>query len=243
MSSPEPAPSIDALFACAGVHVVTHACHADAALVTALEPEEFEAVRKAIASRQQEFAGGRASAHASLSALGISAQPLVAAADRSPIWPHGAVGSITHTQGYCFASASADEKVSIGLDVEQVGRVTDEVARIALSETERQWVQRSEAPDVAATTVFAAKEALYKAQHPVTGDWLGFDDVDVTETDTQGVLRLSFVSEADARPHIAWPVEARWMRLEPDSDIQLVAAAVVVNPTSRWASRPLGSPE
>jgi 4'-phosphopantetheinyl transferase EntD len=221
-------PGVDELFERLGARVVTHGCVADAGLLEALTVEERRGIEHAVESRQNEFAGGRACAHASLVALGADEGPIVTAPDRSPVWPALTAGSISHTEGFCLAAASVQTGVSIGIDAEVVGRVTNEVVDVTMSVEERRWVAVSDRPDVMATAVFAVKEALYKAQHPVTGGWLGFTDVEVSQTANPDLLCIELVADVPSVRHLAWPLAACWTVIEPFPGRQLAVAAVVV---------------
>lgn len=227
-SGPTRIAAVDGLFARHGVDVVTHGCAATPGLVDALTVEERAAVAAAVDSRRQDFAGGRACAHASLTTLGLPDAPIPAATDRSPVWPAGAVGSITHSEGYCLAAVAHGGGVSIGLDAERVGRVTPDVADIVTSPDERRWIAAAGEPDLMATVVFAAKEALYKAQHPVTGAWLDFTDVEATPSDDTEALRLELVGAGAPVGRLGWPLAAYWTVLEPAPDVRLAVATVVV---------------
>ena len=37
------------------------------------------------------------------------------------------------------------------------------------------------------TLFFSAKESFYKCQHPLTQEWVGFQDVEITRTDPQSL--------------------------------------------------------
>lgn len=226
--APESLPAVDELFERLGTRVVTHGCRADTALVEALTIEERRGVEHAVDSRRNDFAGGRACAHASLAVLGVHQIPIVAASDRSPVWPAQTVGSITHTEGFCVASVSLQTRVSVGIDAEAVGRVTNEVTEVTMSAEERRWIASAERPDVMATSVFAVKEALYKAQHPVTNSWLDFADVEVSQTSDPKTLRVDLVADVPLVRHLSWPIAASWTVIEPFPGCQLAVAAVVV---------------
>ena len=84
-----------------------------------LWPEEAAYVANAVEKRRREFACGRHFARRCFRALGRPDGPLPANPDRSPRWPDGLVGSITHTDTYCAAAvARADDIAGIGIDVE-----------------------------------------------------------------------------------------------------------------------------
>ncbi len=132
--------------------------------------------------RSADFAAGRLCARRALADLGILDFPIAVNADRSPRWPPGITGSISHTEGYCCAVA-ADAHVfgSIGVDVEILGRIDSEVAPLIFTRDEAAFLSTltGAARRHAATIIFSAKEALYKCQFAVTGQWLDFHDVTV----------------------------------------------------------------
>jgi 4'-phosphopantetheinyl transferase EntD len=145
-----------------------------------LHPQEFPAVRNAVPKRVEEFAAGRACAHRALAALGCAPAPLPKGENRSPVWPHGITGSITHTHGHCAAAAAWRQDImSIGIDAEIIGRVGEDMLRLICTTAERERLaalnhdQRAEA----ATLIFSAKEAFYKCQSSAGGELPGFQHV------------------------------------------------------------------
>src|SRR5207245_933103 len=103
---------------------------------------------------------------------------------RAPIWPHGFVGSITHTAGLAAAvAARARDARALGVDIERiigsdaVGTLAHAVAR----PDELRLVGRGSLDAAAAfATVFATKEALFKCLAPLVGRYFDFLDVEVT---------------------------------------------------------------
>jgi len=69
--------------------------------------------------------------------------------------------------------------VGVGVDLESEHRVTDELARRVLLREER---ERLAAEDWQ-TMLFAAKEAVYKAVNPLVGEYLSFEDVEVSASE------------------------------------------------------------
>jgi 4'-phosphopantetheinyl transferase EntD len=138
-------------------------------------------------ARAVEFAAGRDCARKALAALGVPPVPVLPAPDRSPIWPPGVVGSITHCAGYAAAVVGLSSEVtSIGVDAEPnrplPGRVCERIAHPA----ELRWLRSAPRRGVHwDRLLFSAKESVYKAWAPLTGAWLGFLDATVTvEPDT-----------------------------------------------------------
>jgi 4'-phosphopantetheinyl transferase EntD len=151
-----------------------------------LFPAERELVGRAVEKRVREFSAGRLCARAGLSALGIGAAPLLIGSDRTPLWPSGIVGSITHTDGYCVAVVAPESNFSaIGVDAECAGRVDRSLWSLTMRAEE---IARLQSLDEAAarnmaTILFSAKEAFYKCQYTLTRGWIGFEDVAVDVRD------------------------------------------------------------
>src|SRR5437763_335927 len=79
-----------------------------------LYPEERACIARAVPKRRAEFATGRVCARQALERLGVAVGPLLPHPDRSPAWPPGIVGSISHTDGYC-AVAVAEATRALGI--------------------------------------------------------------------------------------------------------------------------------
>jgi 4'-phosphopantetheinyl transferase EntD len=147
-----------------------------------LEPEEAAAVARAVKKRVQEFAAGRLCARRALERFGLTRVVLRAASDRQPVWPPGFLGSITHTHGFCAAVvAERGALQGLGLDSEAAEAVEAQLWPSICVGSELDWIDRwpAEARSRAATLVFAAKEAFYKAQYPRTGEFMSFSDLEV----------------------------------------------------------------
>src|SRR5579885_2407207 len=170
-------PDIGGLFP-AGVVAVSSRDLGDPEL---LLPAERRHLGRAVLKRQQEFAAGRLCARRALQEFGFSDFALESAPDRQPLWPSSMVGSITHTQGFCAAVVARRGPVfALGIDTEEAGRVKRELwPRICGPEMD--WLEQLPEGDrsVAATLIFSAKEAFYKCQYALVGEWLGFEDARV----------------------------------------------------------------
>jgi 4'-phosphopantetheinyl transferase EntD len=173
--------------------------------VALLLPEEAAHLGRSVPKRAQEFAAGRLCARRALSEFSVQDFALRVAADRRPIWPDGIVGSITHTTDFCAAAvAERRNMLSIGLDCEVVGSVSAEIHSTICLELERNWISSLPAAHQAAavTMIFSAKEAFYKCQSPVTGEWLDFHDLQI-EPIAWGESRSAFRLSATRRIAIA----------------------------------------
>jgi 4'-phosphopantetheinyl transferase EntD len=149
---------------------------------TTLLPAEAQYVARAVAKRQQEFAAGRACARLLLAQFGIIGFALRMADDRQPLWPDGLVGSITHTKHFCAVVVAEKTRSSaLGIDSEISGSVKFELWAKICTAPERAWLATLEASQqgAAATLLFSAKEAFYKAQYPLLRQKLHFQDATV----------------------------------------------------------------
>jgi 4'-phosphopantetheinyl transferase EntD len=173
------APRIAALFEPGAVAFETR----DIFPANTLLPEEQQFLARAVPKRVHEFAGGRACARAALGQLGFNGIALPVGAERAPVWPPGTTGSITHTDGFCAAVVAATAAIrAVGLDVELVDSVKPHLWRRICSPEELAMLQSADPEEAiaAATLLFSAKEAFYKCQHFLTGQWLGFSDITIT---------------------------------------------------------------
>jgi 4'-phosphopantetheinyl transferase EntD len=151
-------------------------------LLSALHPNEADIVRHAAPKRAHEFAAGRLCARKALAKLSGHEPPLLANADRTPQWPTGVVGTISHTHGYCAAAVAHDSAfVGIGLDVETAEAVDEKILMQICTDEDLYWLNRQhlEVNRRWATVLFTAKEAFYKCQYSVTHAWLDFRDVSI----------------------------------------------------------------
>ncbi|HLZ67455.1 MAG TPA: 4'-phosphopantetheinyl transferase superfamily protein [Aliidongia sp.] len=149
---------------------------------TTLSEAEAAHIVRARPGRAREFAAGRQCARQALERLGRSGWDLLVRADRTPLWPLGIVGSISHTTGCCGVAIGEQRHFrSIGLDIELDGRLTPDLHEQILTPSERSVLEKLPAGlvDKRATLVFSAKEAFYKCQHPLTAEWMDFTDITV----------------------------------------------------------------
>ncbi len=170
------APPLQGLFP-AGAVVAVLRTAGDPAL---LLPAEARCVTGAVQKRVQEFSAGRQCARMALSELGITGFPLLAAPDRSPVWPRGIVGSISHTRSHCAAVVARSATfLGLGLDTEGRHAVRAGLWPRLFVSSELQRLEQLPAARraVVAALGFAAKEAFYKLQYPLVRERLEFDAI------------------------------------------------------------------
>lgn len=149
-----------------------------------LFPEETAIVAGAVPKRRAEFATARDCARRALGRLGHPHMPILSGASREPLWPQGAVGSLTHCEGYRAAAvARASDIATLGIDAETNEPLPDGVAGlVTVGDEPRALVQLAAShPRIAWDRVlFSAKESIYKAWFPLTGSWLDFTECELT---------------------------------------------------------------
>lgn len=144
--------------------------------VLPLLPGEEGAVAGAVPARRAEFAAGRAAARRALAGLGMRPVALPAGPDRAPRWPEGVGGSIAHAAGVAVAAVRLGPP--LGLDIEENAPLGPDLWPEICTSGELAALA-GEGAGVAVRHVFAAKEAVYKAQYPLTGRIFGFHLLEV----------------------------------------------------------------
>lgn len=172
--------------------------------------------------RTREFNAGRWCAANALGELKIQAEVGVAA-DRSPIWPTGITGSITHSDHFVWCLAGRTGSLaSIGIDTEAVvdqatlGHLRNEI----LNDQELQLGLDAGWNELESfTAIFSAKESFYKCAYQLKPTFLGFHDVEVVAIDDQ-TISLQMASDSPNQLN-----SLRMMRVEYVIDSQQVFTA------------------
>jgi len=186
-------------------------------------------VERAHPKRISEFAAGRSCAKAALAQFGVRDFALHPADDRQPMWPLGFVGTITHTAGLCVAAVAERRRILvIGMDSEIVGAPTADLWSTLCGPAELNWVHSLPAADqpAAVTLLFSAKEAFYKCQYPLVGEWLDFHDLRVEVSDwalREGIFWVIAQRQIEFGRHVQLPLAGRYVFHE-----EFVSAAITV---------------
>jgi 4'-phosphopantetheinyl transferase EntD len=147
-----------------------------ATAAAALLPEEEAVLGSVSDKRRRDFTLGRECARQALQKLGIAPVPIPPGASRQPLWPPGVCGSITHCDGYCAATAARQAHIhGIGIDVERIQTLTDDVFKQISLEPEQAWIRDAEQQMPWDIILFSAKESVFKAWFPAVGTWIGFE--------------------------------------------------------------------
>jgi 4'-phosphopantetheinyl transferase EntD len=159
-----------------------------------LFPEEEAFIAKSVASRRLQFETARALARRCMRALGLPPCAILRRPDRSPVWPAGTVGSLSHCRHLAVAALSGSLK-SIGVDVECTGRIESKLHALLFTERE----QAVAAGEPGATAIFGAKEALFKALHPLTGVRSEFREFEVALDLAAGRFQARYLGPSAAQ--------------------------------------------
>lgn len=145
-----------------------------------LFPEERMALAGMSEKRRREFVAGRILARSLFAEFGIGPHAVRQNHDRSPEWPAGIIGSITHTDDICVVAMGREEHLcALGIDIERRRALEQELWEYICGEDEIDALPSSINSGEGACWIFCAKEAYYKAQFPHTGSMLSFRDLKV----------------------------------------------------------------
>jgi 4'-phosphopantetheinyl transferase EntD len=134
---------------------------------------------------------------------------------------------MTHTRGFYAAAVAPSGRVrSLGIDAEPNEPLPAGVHPLISDDEERsrRLSLTARRPEVAwDRLLFCAKESIYKAWHPVVGEWLGFEDVTVRlSEDGRFTARLIGPARHRERAEFLAGLDGWWWR----NGGHLVAAAI-----------------
>ena len=199
-----------------------------------LFPQEQALMATMAGGRRREFATARSCARTALAELGVTPAPILRGEHGEPRWPPGFVGSITHCAGYrAAAAARAMDVLAIGVDAEPGEPLPDGVLDIVSGPGERERLRglAAAAPGTCwDRLLFSAKESVYKAWFPLTGRWLGHQDVDLS-IDPGGTFGARLLTDAvRACGFLLTGFACRWLASDG-----LIVTAVTVPSGGAWA--------
>lgn len=158
-------------------------------------------LQRSVAKRQAEYLAGRVCARAALQRLDGRDYVPGTHEDRSPIWPTGIHGSITHGKGWAAAVVATHGSCGgLGLDQESLldeARAERLMGEI-LTAPERERLDPRQLA-LAVTLTFSLKESLFKALYPLTGQRFYFEHAEVLDWTTDGLARLRLLTDLSAQ--------------------------------------------
>ncbi|MFH7927326.1 4'-phosphopantetheinyl transferase [Enterobacter roggenkampii] len=134
-------------------------------------------LNSAVVKRRAEYLAARYAAQRVLRSWGCDATP-GSAPDRSPVWPTGWRGSLSHSHELALVVVAPEASgLTPGVDIEFLAPETiQRTAHLFTTPQERACLAASQIDDASALLItFSAKESLYKALYPEVGRALDFD--------------------------------------------------------------------
>lgn len=179
--------------------------------VECLLPDELVYVESSAAKRRADFSTGRYCARQALAGLINASPPILQGSSRQPLWPHGVVGSISHSQNITGAVAALNSNIiAIGLDIETIGGIKPDMWNMVFHQEEQELIQSKQGKtEVWATLLFSLKEAFYKMQYPLTKLFLDFLDVSISEINGRLCLRVK-KNDINLQPIVLDNVSVVW---------------------------------
>lgn len=164
-----------------------------------IDPAEAACIANAVPQRQTEFHAGRQAVRTAMSKQGVLDQSVLCHADRSPIWPKGLVGSISHNHQACLAVVGRSSNwASVGVDLEDDSELNADIIPEICIRAELAWINKlpHQRRASAAKLIFCAKEATYKAQYPLTGVLFGFEHLHIEISQQTAQFQARFLASA-----------------------------------------------
>jgi len=181
-----------------------------------LFPEEEEIIAHAVEARRLEYAAVRSCAQACLGRLGYAPAPILPGVGGAPKWPAGLRGSMTHCAGYAAAAVGPLTRIAaIGIDAEPDAPLPDGVLDLVATPAERDRLAMTQPGSDSPNwdrLLFSAKEAVYKAWFPLTGEWLDHEEVEIVFDPQEGTFAALLCAGLIVDGRKVRYLDGRWVR-------------------------------
>ena len=159
----------------------------------ALLKEEVPALAASVVKVRRASGAARIVARQLLTQLGHANCALPKGPAGAPVWPAGIVGSLAHDSRVAVAAVGMRADVgALGIDVEPAECLPSELLELVATPHERLNL----GDDVyRGRLLFVAKEAVYKAVHPLDQTFLEHHDVEINLSERKAVVRSGRVVE------------------------------------------------
>jgi len=159
----------------------------------ALLKEEIPALAASVVKVRRASGAARIVARQLLTQLGYANCALPKGPTGAPVWPAGIVGSLAHDSRVAVAAVGMRADVgALGIDVEPAECLPSELLDLVATPQERLNL----GDDVyRGRLLFVAKEAVYKAIHPLDQTFLEHHDVEINLSERTAVVRSRRVVE------------------------------------------------
>jgi 4'-phosphopantetheinyl transferase EntD len=172
---------------------------------TCLLPEERRSLTTRDAAALRASGAARRLARGLFVRLGFPETAIGRGPSGAPVWPWGLTGSLAHDDAVAVAAVARASGIrSRGIDVEPAAPLPEDLLPLVVTAADRTGGLDSA---LWARLLFAAKEAVYKAAHPLDGLILDFDDIAVDFPAAQARTRTGH------RMRLAWCTAPRIVTL------------------------------
>lgn len=153
----------------------------------ALMVGERDAFANSVTKVQRASGAARIIARELMVRLGAQACAIPKSVSGAPVWPNGVAGSLSHDAEIAIAAVALRRRMlSVGVDVEPAAALDPDLLPLVATAGERRSLQG--APDIG-RLLFAVKEAVYKAVHPLDGIFLDHHDIEVNFESGQATVQ------------------------------------------------------
>jgi len=159
----------------------------------ALMPEEAPAFAASVVKVRRASGAARIVARELLARVGHAGCALPKTPSGAPIWPAGVVGSLAHDTRIAVAAVGLQDEVrGLGIDIEPNEPLPAGLLDLVATPRERPILAND---PCAGRLLFVAKEAVYKALHPLDHTFLDHQDVEIDFTRGKGTVRTGRIVE------------------------------------------------
>jgi 4'-phosphopantetheinyl transferase EntD len=143
----------------------------------ALMPEEAPAFATSVVKVRRASGAARIVARELLARMGHVGCALPKAPSGAPVWPAGIIGSLAHDSRMAVAVVGRHRDIrALGIDVEPAESLPSDLLDFVATPRERLTLGND---PYAGRLLFVAKEAVYKAVHPLDHRFLDHQDVEI----------------------------------------------------------------
>lgn len=158
-----------------------------------LLPEERRLVTTHDPAARRASGAARHLARSLIADMGCPGVCIGRSAFGAPVWPEGIAGSLAHDDEIAVAAVGRTATLrSLGIDVEPAEPLPDDVFALVATGAD---ATHAAPRHLAGRLLFAAKEAVYKAAHPLDGLILDYDDIAIDLTGKRARTRTGHVAE------------------------------------------------
>lgn len=156
-------------------------------------------MRAAVKKRRAEFLAGQLCAQTSLKRAGFSSTMPTRNSDRSPLWPEGSAGSISHSRNEAIAIVGSTRLwKSLGVDIEhRAAPALASLLRCDIMGSAEDKLMTACFSDMHFERVFSVKEAAFKAIYPLARQMFEFRDIEIVSARADGRLTLQLLRDLD----------------------------------------------